>query len=450
MRFPALFLAPALLADPFLGAFPSWAEDGGAARPVAESARRAPLPDPLSLDDALRLIDAGHPLARSATAGRALARSALERTAAAHEFTASLSLDGRYADKVAHQTDFIDDSRATLSIRKPLTDFGRGRAGIQAAEAHLAGVGLVNEWRAVQQRIEVMRRFFDVHLSDLRFFVDDEDMTLSFLRYDRVLERRQRYREFALLREKELEAEYRRRFRVRARSANRQRDARNRLALAMGRPGELVERVAEPDLAVYRRPPPDYDEALAEALAGHPLMRARDAQLAAAERRLEAAALAHRPRLSARFEARAFERRTSSERDELRAGVELLIPLGGRRSRDAETARRRAELESLKAERLMLEYELRQAVLDVVLEIDELEAARAAALADEEHRQLYLDRSRTLYELEERADLGDAQARQAEALWNLKRVEYEWALNWALLDAMRGMPLAVLPDEDGQ
>ena len=49
-----------------------------------------------------------------------------------------------------------------------------------------------------------------------------------------------------------------------------------------------------------------------------------------------------------------------------------------------------------------------------------------------------MDRSRTLYELEESADLGDAQAEQLRALLETKRIEYELAMAWAEFEVMRG------------
>ena len=129
-------------------------------------------------------------------------------------------------------------------------------------------------------------------------------------------------------------------------------------------------------------------------------------------------------------------------------GLKLRVPIGGKSLQNARIAEAEAGRHRLLADARMLEYELRQEVLELVQRLQQLDVEAEAARVNELYRDLYLDRSRTLYQLEARADLGDSQARQAEAVWRTARVHYERALTWARIDAMRGRPLAILNPEE--
>ncbi len=420
--------------------------------PGSESAihDRAQLPESLSLQDAIRLTVTDHPAYRALGATQLKAESSLLSGREFGNWKASLDLDARRTDKILIPgNDFVDDSRARFYLNKILTDFGRSKATVDAAQANLDSVKIANAYKKELHRIDTMQHFFNAHLSDLRFFVDDEDMTISFFRYDRARERTDRFGEFPLVRIKELEVRYRERFADRVRSENRRRSTRNALALAMGRPGQLVDNFLTPALAVYNREIPDYDDLLAELLALHPLLNVNAALIQSAEQRVVAANKYGSPELGVRFEASEYNR-VSTNRDKYLAGLKLHVPFGNRHGRNSRIVAATAALDQIRSDRGLLEFEIRQKTLELVHRLEELEAERVAAVVNEEYRDLYLDRSRTLYELEVRSDLGDSEARQAEAVWRSTKLDYERALVWAKLDAMRGYPLAVLQNEAAQ
>ncbi len=415
---------------------------------VVSGGSAEPLPEALTLDLALKLSRDDHPAMAIAAAERMAADADVDLAAAAWGWDSYLEFDARAADKVAVESrDLRDDSRATFYLSRLLTDFGGSKAAVEAAEARLAGADLALDYRVELGRIEVMQRYLDVRLADLRYFVDDEDMTLAFLRYDRLRERRERFGQFAEVEERELESVFRGRLAARTAAGHRQRSARNRLALAMGRPGELAVSVLEPDLSVYEREAPEYEEIVDEVLERHPLVRLNRILVDAAERRIRARELAARPELRAGFEATRWSLETGN-RDELVAGLKLRVPIGGKSLQNARIAEAEAGRHRLLADARMLEYELRQEVLELVQRLQQLDVEAEAARVNELYRDLYLDRSRTLYQLEARADLGDSQARQAEAVWRTARIHYERALTWARIDAMRGRPLAILNPEE--
>jgi outer membrane protein TolC len=235
----------------------------------------------------------------------------------------------------------------------------------------------------------------------------------------------------------------------RTRAANQQRSKRNQLALAIGSPGELPDNVTDPDLAVYDRPVPDYDELLEVVLEQHPLMAVNNLLLEGAEQTIRQYEVSGRPELLAQLEATEWSLETGN-RDQYIAGLQLNIPLGGRSARRAKVAEAVAERHRLQADRRALEFELRQEVLELIQRLQEIQVEIEAAQANELYRDLYLDRSRTLYQLEVRSDLGDSQARQAEAVWRSAKARFERALTWARIDAMRGLPQAILNSEESQ
>ena len=81
---------------------------------------------------------------------------------------------------------------------------------------------------------------------------------------------------------------------------------------------------------------------------------------------------------------------------------------------------------------------LHQVALEQLLSIDLLEAQQRENSVQIDYRDLYLDRSRTLYELEVKADLGDAMTNQTTARLRQMETDYQLLMSWAVLDALQG------------
>ncbi|HEY9148561.1 MAG TPA: TolC family protein, partial [Gammaproteobacteria bacterium] len=133
--------------------------------------------------------------------------------------------------------------------------------------------------------------------------------------------------------------------------------------------------------------------------------------------------------------------------DRLRAGIYLELPLytGGRV--DAAVAARQAELYEVQARLDEARYALRQQLLDTWLELRTLSLKRERAYAELDFRELYLDQSRTNYELEFKADLGDAMVRMSDAQIELARNDYDYAIVWEQLLVLTG---GKLPDDTAE
>ncbi len=81
---------------------------------------------------------------------------------------------------------------------------------------------------------------------------------------------------------------------------------------------------------------------------------------------------------------------------------------------------------------------LNQAGLEQLLSINLLEAQQRENSVQIDYRDLYLDRSRTLYELEVKADLGDAMTNQTTARLAQMETDFQLLMSWAVLDALQG------------
>lgn len=402
------------------------------------------LPDPLSLDAALSLAAPDLPAIELARAGRDARTAELAEVESLSGVR--LSAIGRLrAVRPSHVSPDRDknDSRARLALRKRLYDFGYSEAREQAAR--LAGDG--SEWRYLDARqrahLDIMRRFFDVILADLTFARDNEAMAGAFIDADRARDRHEleRLSDVDLL---ELESIYQDALRRRTRSQSLQRVARSQLAIAMGRPDQLVSEVVRPPAPDVDAELTGYDALLAAVLQQNPRLKALRAELEGARAAVSAARNGHGPVLSGELDAAVYNRSTSSTHP-LAAALVLEVPLLSGGARDAAIAAARAEQRRQSAELAAAEQVLRQRLLELRLRLDELRIDLAGLRVSGDFRELYLDRSRALYELEVKSDLGDAMTELTALALEQARAEFDWIMTRAELAAMSG---SLLPEED--
>jgi outer membrane protein TolC len=124
--------------------------------------------------------------------------------------------------------------------------------------------------------------------------------------------------------------------------------------------------------------------------------------------------------------------------DKWRVGVHLEVPLttGGRV--DADTAKQQAEIYRLQAELSIAEEQIQQTILELWLELDALRIQREQMRAQKDYRELDLDRSRALYELEVKTNLGDAMVEYTGAEREMVMTEFRIALAWEQIDNLTG------------
>ena len=221
------------------------------------------------------------------------------------------------------------------------------------------------------------------------------------------------------------------------------RATRAQLAIVLNRPGQLPANLATPDLPQLKRELPDYQVLLDKALADNHRLLALRERVRAAQQRLDAAYAGRRPTLSGELEASGYSRSIGSN-DKLRAGIYVDVPLYDGGATSSAVARQQAALYKVQAQLTEAEREVRQAVLDQWLELSNLNTRTDEAKALRNYRELYLDRSRAIYEMEVKADLGDAMVRLSEAQLAEDTARYAIALGWERMDALTGGPVSPL------
>lgn len=403
----------------------------------AEGNNISPLPEPLTLEYALQLAGEPHP-------DIALSKAELKQAEAKYlgiksDLGVNASLFGR-AQWVEPPKPAPDqshnDSSLSFYAKKKIFDFGKSSLKVSAAETEIKANRLLYTDTLNRRRMEIMERFFDVLLADLEFIRDREAVAVVFYIYQRLTGGKElgQASELDFL---EAESKYMEARRKRAVSEMRQQLTRALLAEALNCPGMPPVTLAEPELPYINRELTEVEELTKKAFINDPAILALRAKVEAARERLKAARAEGNPILSAEFEASAYEREFGS-RDRLRAGLILEIPLftGGRT--EAGIAGYAAELHRLEARLSRREMDLRQAVFEAWQQIRVLHYQLEEVQSLIKYSDLYLDRSRTIYEQGLKAYLGDAMVRYSEARLRLAQTRYALTLAWARLDALTG------------
>lgn len=398
------------------------------------------LPDPLTLAAALRFSDrmGSTPIF---FAESDLTEAEIEFDRAAHQNPTSVYLN--LVPRVVKRTgdplsEPVNDSYARIGANKVLYDFGRTRTLKSIADTGLAGRRKLLELARHRHKILVLERFLDILLADRRYEVDNEEMTLSFLHYDRLRERRDLFDETSEIEVAEAEAAYRARLVHRTESNLQRQYTRLQLAIALGAPDDLPSDLLTPDLSPWTgRELPEYADVLARTLSSNPGLLALKDDLAAATEQFEHAGIDLGPRLLGGMEFTEYAT-VRAARDDARATVRLQIPLFNGRLKRLEKQEANLELVRAELDIKSVENALREEIFRLVRDLAVLRRNVDASSSLEYFRDLYLDRSRTLYEQEVRTDLGDAQAKLLEANWYAMRAQFSTALTWAKIDMLTG------------
>ena len=404
---------------------------------VAVPLGAGPLPDPLSLEEALLLAGDNHPSLALSRAKLAEVEAGAERTTAQDDLDIGARLEARLIDPSdAADDQSSNDSRARLYANKRLYDFGHTEALEAAAETSVTGSRLQLTADLTRYRIQIMKAFFAVLLADLEYARDNEAMAVAYVQADRIRERNElgQVADIDLLKQQDTYQTFRMQ---RIRSQARLRTTRARLAQLLDRPDDLPADLARPPLAENDQPLPDYEQLVDTALTRNPRVLALKADLEAARLRVKAERSGGRPVLSGSVSAATFHRDQSSY-NPLEAELRLEIPLYQGDRVKSEVARAQAEMQRLGASLRQLDYDLREELLELWLDIQTLLAQREQVKVFSDSRDRNFERAQAVYELELKTDFGDALVGQSESALLAARTEFQLAINWARLAALTG------------
>ncbi|MCU7904901.1 MAG: TolC family protein [Candidatus Thiodiazotropha sp. (ex Epidulcina cf. delphinae)] len=395
-----------------------------------------PLPSPLTLQYALELAGDVHPERVLADAALARAQAHRRQVGASEDVRVDLTAELRAiepSDIAVDQTH--NDSLARLSFSKQLYDFGRTTHAEAAAEAGLES----RQWHLLevkqQRRLDVMAHFFAVLLADLEYARDNEALSIAFIRFDRARAKNElgKVSDIGML---ELESSYQQSRRRMNASRNRQRITRSQLAISLNRPLDLPSDLEMPVLEASEEIG-DIDALVEQALRENPRLGVLRAELLAAREQLQTSEAENNPILRAELEAVAY-RRELGGRNPLTAALVLELPLYTGNRVAAEVAEARALIQQKQAALTAYEYALRQQLLDYWMELDRRRLQREELQVTEDYRDLYLDRSRTLYEMDVATDLGNAMTQIADIQFERAKNEFQIHLIRARVQALTG------------
>lgn len=403
---------------------------------AAEDSSRV-MPEPLTLELALSLIDQQHPDLRQLEAEAQSAQSDYLKAQANDDFSVNLKADARWVEpSKLSPNQSQEDHRLGLFVNKTLYDFGRHAAQMEQASQAVVSRDLYYLNAKQRQHIKVMKSYFDVVLADLQFYRYNEEMAVAYIQYDRM-KIRQQLGQYTELDVAEKEAEYQRIRRMRTYSQNQQRVTRSLLAQALNKPNHLPATVARPDLDVTSRKLPEVEVLQKQASENNSVLQALHAQINAAKNNVELARASGRPVLSAGLEAYEYKRELASS-DKWRAGITLDVPLWNGERIDAAVAKAKANLYKTEAQLSQQEFAINQKILELWLGIETLRVKYDEDSVAMNFAELSLDKMRAQYEQEVKADLGYAMVKFSEAERKVMETKFKITLAWAELDALSG------------
>lgn len=390
------------------------------------------IPDPLTLEQALSIAEEGHP-------GISVYEMQLEEAYSRRELVQSetgidIGLQLR-AQWVEPPPELLprgrEDHSAVLFASKPLWDFGRSSNRVIAAQSRHELEALRLQQAKQNHRLEVMRAFFNVILSDLQFTRDDEAMTVAYLDYDK-LKRRQVLGQYSEIDVLEKEAEFQALREVRVRSASLRKETRAYLSLMLNRPNDLVSQVIFPQLDYSKLAIPEVEKIQKAVHENNLDLRIMEEQIKALRHELESIIAQRRPRLSAEVLGGVYEREIGRN-DQWRASLVMDMPIYQGGKVGAESALKRSEIKKIEYQRQLLKAQLNQQGLEMIHGLEQLKARKQANEVNRSYRELYLDRARALYNMEVKVNLGDATAAMSEAMWASAKTDIEMAMQWETL-----------------
>jgi len=406
------------------------------------------LADMLTLETALATLEENHPDLMYAQAELDVAQAELDIASASQDPTINLEGILRSGRRSTGSKEFASDNSVRLLARKTLYDFGRSSNAKKAAQLELSARGGDLITALEVRRIEIMQRYFDVLLADFQYTVDSELMSVYYVSFDQGKDRLERG-QISNLELIKLESRYLDSLEQRNVSAERRHLTRALLANAMNRPGDMPVELEDPELAGNQRLLPDYEILRNVLLDNNPRLKAQRDMLAASGKRLESLRAETGPTLDAELQASDYSR-TTALRDNLSAGLILSWPLYQGDKTDSRISLEMAQFNKLQASTEKLKMELTQALLEASLEINQLKnSARNAARKYVDFRDIELERSRGLYELELKSNLGTAMVGTVEAKMRVRKIEYQLALRFARLEALLGKPLIEIENTKG-
>ena len=398
------------------------------------------LPDPLTLESALTFQSLPHPSIAIKERVLAQTKESLGLVESDTDIDIRAKAEARYIEPPEPLQDLgHEDHRVTITAQKTLYDFGRTSHISNSAQQDISIAELELSKSLQLHRLERMQAFFNVILADLGYNYDNEAMAIYFIQYDRAKERFElgQLSEIDVLQK---QSEYMEVRRNRFQSEAKQRSTRVAMSEILNTPSQVISRFIPPKLNYAEYKVKDVDLLEAQALNNNFDLKILK------KKRDKARALVHslrankRPVITAKAEAGVYSREIGSN-DAWRLGVGVEIPLyqGSRVSKAV--AVQNEFIQQINLQIQQKELQLKKEILSLWLDIDVLIKQRESTEVAVDYRELYLDRARSLYEMEVKTDLGDSMIALTSAARYQAETEFELAMKWEKLSYLTQMKL---------
>ncbi|MCW8930733.1 MAG: TolC family protein [Gammaproteobacteria bacterium] len=409
---------------------------------AADSSVSEPIPEPLTLKYALsKASNTDSPEIMAYSAQYQMAQAEQDLAISEQGVFAEINGRLRYVDPSSIvPSSETNDSKLSLDIYKRLYDFGRTSANIEASKYHLASVETLYTDYLSKRKVSILQAYFNVLLADIIYDHANEAMAVDYVTLDKARSRFElkQLSEIDLLK---IENHFRESRRERTQALSDQRLTRHRLAQLIN-PGHMSVKLDKPDLEQLHllsasRELKDIEQLYEIAYEKNPRLIASNHELESVRLKISAFQAEKYPVISLNLQAADYARDLGSS-DKYRAGIQVKIPLYQAGQENAKIKKVTGRLIQLEAEQLQIKRELEQQILELWLKISDLKQQYSDPDFNLEYRDLYLERSRALYELEVTSDLGDAMVELSQAQLFKAQTFFELAVAWAKLDSLTG------------
>lgn len=412
----------------------------------AETPSKSVLPVPLTLEYALSLAgNDNNPNVQIALSDKLQALSKQDLFESKYGF--QVGVYGQLAAVKAssllpeNYPDRDTDHELSLFVSKRLYDFGRKDKQLEVSSNQIKAANMQLISRKKNHYLQILQSYFNVILADLEFSYQNEAMAIAYIQFDRAKEKLKlkKLSELELLR---IETDYRNVSVERSKSENAQRISRSILAINLDNPEQLPSDVDVPDLASIpsfsiNRELIEIKQLQVMVVENNLDLKEINFQITAEKQQQQAFYADKYPIISGRIETAWYSRELGGS-DKGVAALSIKIPVYQGGEVNANAALSHAKLFKLEASHRQLSMQLRQQVLQIWMNLQNLKQQHQQVKTELNYRELYLDKSRAEYESELKSDLGSAMVFLSAAQLEEKRILYKMAYQWAELDILLG------------
>ncbi len=412
----------------------------------AQGIETTKFPNPLSLEYALSLAGNKHnPSIQIALSEQLQALSTRDIFEAKNDF--QIDVYGQLAAVKA--SDLLpenypnrdNDHELSLSVTKRLYDFGRTENQLAVSTNQIKASNIKLSSRKKKHYLQILKAYFDVLLSDLVYFYQNEAMAIAYIQFDRAKTKFElkKVSELELLR---IETDYKNVSVERAKSENAQRIKRSILAMILDNPEQLPSDLDIPDLSSIsffsiKRVLPEIKQLQKIVVENNLDLKEINYKIIAEKKQQQAFYANKYPIIKGKLQTAWYSRELGGS-DQGIAALSIEIPVYQGGEVDAQVALSHAKLFKLEALHRQLSLNLHQQVLQLWMQLTNLKQQYEQVITELNYRELYLDKSRAEYESELKSDLGSAMVLLSATQLNEKRILYKIAYQWAELDILLG------------